>query len=137
MSHQSPFSGTGDGDDNVKMKEKEEKKPHKVSLLKLFAFADFYDYVLMAIGSVSAIVHGASVPVFFIFFGKLINVIGLAYLFPAAASHRVAKVCTNLNHLLMMVFVLKLSCTNFWHHMHVFFSMMGHLHYCEKTVLVQ
>ncbi|KAK9274981.1 hypothetical protein L1049_022238 [Liquidambar formosana] len=91
MSQQGPFSGTGDGDDNVKMKQKEEKKTHKVSLLKLFAFAHFYDYVLMAIGSVSAMVHGASVPVFFIYFGKLINVLGLAYLFPAAASDRVAK----------------------------------------------
>ncbi|CAI0471007.1 unnamed protein product [Linum tenue] len=63
----------------------------KVSFLKLFSFADFYDYVLMGIGSVGAIVHGASVPVFFIFFGKLINIIGLAYLFPKEASHRVAK----------------------------------------------
>ncbi|CAL1376173.1 unnamed protein product [Linum trigynum] len=63
----------------------------KVSFLKLFSFADFYDYVLMGIGSVGAIVHGASVPVFFIFFGKLINIIGLAYLFPKQASHRVAK----------------------------------------------
>ena len=71
----------------------ERKKEHKVSFLKLFSFADYYDYVLMAIGSVGACVHGASVPVFFIFFGKLINVIGLAYLFPKEASHKVAKVC--------------------------------------------
>ncbi|TKY70039.1 ABC transporter B family member 2 [Spatholobus suberectus] len=67
------------------------KKEHKVPLLKLFSFADFYDYVLMAVGSVGACIHGASVPVFFIFFGKLINVIGLAYLFPKEASHKVAK----------------------------------------------
>ena len=70
----------------------ERKKQHNVSFLKLFSFADYYDYVLMAIGSVGACVHGASVPVFFIFFGKLINVIGLAYLFPKEASHKVAKV---------------------------------------------
>ncbi|CAI8608612.1 unnamed protein product [Vicia faba] len=63
----------------------------KVPLLKLFSYADFYDYVLMAVGSVGACIHGASVPVFFIFFGKIINVIGLAYLFPKEASHQVAE----------------------------------------------
>lgn len=67
----------------------------KVPLLKIFSFADFYDYVLMVIGSVGACIHGASVPVFFIFFGKIINVIGLAYLFPKEASHQVAEVCTH------------------------------------------
>ncbi|GLT91243.1 hypothetical protein SLE2022_091400 [Rubroshorea leprosula] len=83
--------------DNDDMKKEEGKKkegqkpPQNVPLLKLFSFADFYDYVLMVLGSIGAIVHGASVPVFFIFFGKLINIIGLAYLFPQAASHRVAK----------------------------------------------
>lgn len=72
-------------------KEEEEEAKKKVPFFKLFAFADFYDYVLMAIGSLGACVHGASVPVFFIFFGKLINIIGIAYLFPASVSHRVAK----------------------------------------------
>ncbi|KAL2348926.1 hypothetical protein Fmac_002926 [Flemingia macrophylla] len=80
--------GTFSGDSAIESKS---KKEHKVSLLKLFSFADIYDYVLMAVGSVGACVHGASVPVFFIFFGKLINVIGLAYLFPKEASHKVAK----------------------------------------------
>lgn len=70
----------------------ERKKEHKVPFLKLFSFADSYDYVLMFVGSIGACVHGASIPVFFIFFGKLINVIGLAYLFPKEASHQVAKV---------------------------------------------
>ena len=46
----------------------------------------------MAIGLVGAYVHGASVPIFVIFFGKLINVLGMAYLFPKEASHRVAYV---------------------------------------------
>ncbi|CAA6669644.1 unnamed protein product [Spirodela intermedia] len=45
----------------------------------------------MAAGAVGACVHGASVPVFFIFFGKLINIIGIAYLFPTTVSDRVAK----------------------------------------------
>ncbi|KAJ0229117.1 ABC transporter B family member 10 [Hirschfeldia incana] len=73
-----------------KNKEKEKKRP-SVSLLKLFSFADSRDCVLMTLGSIGACIHGASVPVFFIFFGKLINIIGLAYLFPKEASHEVAK----------------------------------------------
>ncbi|KAL9665367.1 hypothetical protein QQ045_020786 [Rhodiola kirilowii] len=93
MSQQAgPFSGTDD-DDMIKKTKKPaaEKANRSVSLLKLFTFADFYDCVLMTIGSVGACVHGASVPVFFIYFGKLINVIGLAYLFPKQASHKVAS----------------------------------------------
>ncbi|KAH7659116.1 Xenobiotic-transporting ATPase protein [Dioscorea alata] len=62
----------------------------KVPFAKLFAFADGWDYLLMTIGSLGACAHGASVPVFFIFFGKLINIIGIAYLFPTTVSHRVA-----------------------------------------------
>ncbi|KAI4314502.1 hypothetical protein L6164_027405 [Bauhinia variegata] len=89
MSDWSTLSG-GSAGERKKEGEGVNKKQHTVPLLKLFSFADFYDYVLMAIGSVGACVHGASVPVFFIFFGKLINVIGLAYLFPKEASHKVA-----------------------------------------------
>ncbi|XVF11071.1 hypothetical protein REPUB_Repub07fG0237900 [Reevesia pubescens] len=84
------LSGNNQDSDDTK-KKKEVKKQHKVPLFKLFSFADFYDYVLMALGSLGACVHGASVPVFFIFFGKLINIIGMAYLFPKEASHKVAK----------------------------------------------
>nr|DAD17830.1 TPA_asm: hypothetical protein HUJ06_019293 [Nelumbo nucifera] len=74
-----------------KKDEKDEKKPQKVPFSKLFSFADFWDYVLMFLGSVGACVHGASVPVFFIFFGKLINIIGIGYLFPELVSHKVGK----------------------------------------------
>ncbi|KAF7809481.1 ABC transporter B family member 2 [Senna tora] len=77
--------------DSEEKKKLQGKKQQKVSFFKLFSFADLYDYVLMGIGSIGACVHGASVPVFFVFFGKLINIIGLAYLFPKEASHKVAK----------------------------------------------
>ncbi|CAI0472898.1 unnamed protein product [Linum tenue] len=86
----------------------------KVSFLKLFSFADFYDYVLMGIGSVGAIVHGASVPVFFIFFGKLINIIGLAYLFPKEASHRVAKVGNFMHYFSRFVFGFIIGFAKVW-----------------------
>ncbi|KAL0891056.1 hypothetical protein Bca101_015039 [Brassica carinata] len=73
--------------------DEQEKKAvtQKVSLLKLFSFADFNDCVLMTLGSIGACIHGASVPVFFIFFGKLINIIGIAYMDRHQASHKVAK----------------------------------------------
>ncbi|GFZ17130.1 P-glycoprotein 2 [Actinidia rufa] len=85
------------------------KKPQRVSLMKLFAFADAYDCFLMFVGSIGACVHGASVPVFFVFFGKIINTIGMAYLYPAAASHRVAKY--SLDFLYLSVVILFSSWT--------------------------
>jgi len=42
----------------------------------LFRFADGLDYVLMAIGSVGAIVHGCSLPIFLRFFADLVNSFG-------------------------------------------------------------
>ncbi|KAL3330883.1 hypothetical protein AABB24_034621 [Solanum stoloniferum] len=98
MSQQESHALSVDSGNISKMKQKnnngeeERKKTHqKVSLLKLFSFADSYDYLLMFLGSIGACLHGASVPVFFIFFGKMINIAGLAYLFPAQTSHKVAK----------------------------------------------
>ncbi|KAK9667818.1 hypothetical protein RND81_13G012700 [Saponaria officinalis] len=78
--------------ENKKEKEKNNNdKENKVAFSKLFSYADIYDYILMFVGSFGAIIHGVSVPVFFIFFGKLINLIGVAYLFPRETSHDVAK----------------------------------------------
>ncbi|XP_043716624.1 ABC transporter B family member 2-like [Telopea speciosissima] len=98
MNFQGPVSGDAkeekrkdsEGEEEEEEEQKEQKS-HKVPFLKLFAFADFWDYILMFLGSIGACVHGTSVPVFFIFFGKLINIIGIAYLFPASVSHKVAK----------------------------------------------
>ncbi|XP_011018527.1 PREDICTED: ABC transporter B family member 2-like isoform X2 [Populus euphratica] len=84
-------SNIEEADDVEKKRQEEKRKQQKVPFWKLFAFADFYDCLLMGLGSLGACVHGASVPVFFIFFGKLINIIGMAYLFPKEASHKVAK----------------------------------------------
>ena len=85
-------AGPEAGGKKKKKAAEEEAAAAKVPFLKLFSFADRWDCVLMAVGSLGACAHGASVPVFFIFFGKLINIIGLAYLFPTTVSGRVAKV---------------------------------------------
>ncbi|KAL2250660.1 ABC transporter B family member 1 [Sesamum indicum] len=50
--------------------------PPPVGLSELFRFADGLDYVLMAIGSVGAIVHGSSLPLFLRFFADLVNSFG-------------------------------------------------------------
>ncbi|RVW35932.1 ABC transporter B family member 1 [Vitis vinifera] len=43
---------------------------------ELFRFADGLDYVLMTIGSIGAIVHGSSLPIFLRFFADLVNSFG-------------------------------------------------------------
>ncbi|QCD81903.1 ABC transporter B family member 2-like [Vigna unguiculata] len=97
-------------------KEKGTQQERKVPLLKLFSFADSYDCVLMGVGSVGACVHGASVPVFFVFFGKIINVIGLAYLFPKEASHEVAKYALDFVYLSIVILFSSWTEVACWMH---------------------
>lgn len=59
----------------------EEKKTEKesvpsVGFSQLFRFADGLDYILMTIGTVGAIVHGCSLPIFLRFFADLVNSFG-------------------------------------------------------------
>lgn len=50
--------------------------PPAVGIRELFRFADNLDYVLMGIGTVGAIVHGTSLPLFLRFFADLVNSFG-------------------------------------------------------------
>ncbi|KAG0606707.1 hypothetical protein M758_9G161600 [Ceratodon purpureus] len=63
-----------DGDKDVPGEKKE--APGSVPFYRLFSFADPLDYLLMTVGTISAITHGAAMPVFFLFFGKLIDGFG-------------------------------------------------------------
>ncbi|XP_072971431.1 ABC transporter B family member 19-like isoform X2 [Typha angustifolia] len=54
--------------------EEEEKK--SLRFRELFSFADRRDWGLMAAGSIGAVVHGFSMPVFFLFLGHLLNGFG-------------------------------------------------------------
>nr|GME06595.1 ABC transporter B family member 1 [Ipomoea batatas] len=56
--------------------EKPSSPPPAVGFGELFRFADGLDYVLMGIGSLGAIVHGSSLPLFLRFFADLVNSFG-------------------------------------------------------------
>lgn len=73
-------------------KEKKAEPSDAVPLYQLFAYADPFDYLLMATGTVGAIAHGAALPVFFLFFGKLLNGFGANSNDPNQAAQVVAKV---------------------------------------------
>lgn len=60
-------------DKDKKGKKEKEEKPPAVPLLKLFRFSDKLDVLLMVLGTISSIGHGAAVPLQFIIFGDLIN----------------------------------------------------------------
>ncbi|CAI8614637.1 unnamed protein product [Vicia faba] len=65
----------GDGDGGGKEK-KGQSVVDAVGFGELFRFADGLDYVLMTIGTVGAIVHGCSLPIFLRFFADLVNSFG-------------------------------------------------------------
>ncbi|KAF5186151.1 Abc transporter b family member [Thalictrum thalictroides] len=70
---------------------KAEKKAQRISFLKLFSFADSLDYILMILGSVGACVHGAAMPVFIVFFGQLMDVLGSGYTSQGSITDKVSK----------------------------------------------
>ncbi|KAL5060040.1 hypothetical protein RYX36_031644 [Vicia faba] len=66
-----------DGDGGGGGKEKKgQSVVDAVGFGELFRFADGLDYVLMTIGTVGAIVHGCSLPIFLRFFADLVNSFG-------------------------------------------------------------
>lgn len=71
----------------------EKNKEQSVAFYKLFCFADRYDYLLMIFGSLGAVVHGSSMPVFFLLFGEMVNGFGKNQMDLHKMTHEVAKVC--------------------------------------------
>ncbi|CAM6101079.1 unnamed protein product [Calypogeia fissa] len=51
-------------------------KQPTVQFIRLFSFADKYDYFLMFFGTLGAAAHGSGVPIFLLFFGKVLNGLG-------------------------------------------------------------
>lgn len=94
-------------------KEMKQKGRAKASLqksvpyYKLFSHADGWDYLLMIVGGLAAIAHGVSIPVFYIFLGKLVNSLGSTVTNPARGlqmGREVSKVlCLKLNRFALAV----------------------------------
>lgn len=66
---------TDESDEKEKKKDQKEKeeKPPMIPLFQLFRFSDRIDVLFMVVGSISAIAHGAAIPIQFVIFGDLIN----------------------------------------------------------------
>ncbi|CAK8684913.1 unnamed protein product [Clavelina lepadiformis] len=56
-----------------KKKKDKEEPPPTVNYTEIFRYADSLDYFLLIIGTIAAGIHGAALPVMFIFFGDLTN----------------------------------------------------------------
>ncbi|GMP28913.1 hypothetical protein CsSME_00004257 [Camellia sinensis var. sinensis] len=69
----------------------EKKKEQSLPFYQLFSFADKYDWALMISGSLGAIVHGSSMPVFFLLFGEMVNGFGKNQLDLKTMTHEVSK----------------------------------------------
>lgn len=82
-------------------------KVQRVAYHKLFSFADKVDYVLMVVGGTAAVLHGAAVPVFFIYFSRLINDLGHSMGDPMKQTAEVSRVpYLNLNALVSFALCL-------------------------------
>lgn len=73
------------------MPEAEKKKEQSVPFFQLFSFADKFDYMLMATGTIGAIIHGSSMPVFFLLFGQMVNGFGKNQMDLQTMTHEVSK----------------------------------------------
>ncbi|KAL8545923.1 hypothetical protein ACS0TY_005877 [Phlomoides rotata] len=77
--------------DRKAMPAPEKKKEQSLPFYQLFSFADKYDYILMISGSVGAVIHGSSMPVFFLLFGQMVNGFGQNQMDLHKMTHEVAK----------------------------------------------
>ncbi|KAG0460760.1 hypothetical protein HPP92_021057 [Vanilla planifolia] len=80
----------------------------------LFYFADRLDYLLMFFGSVGSCIHGASLPVFFVLFGKLIDSLGSLSSDPHRLADEVSKHALQLVYLGAVVMVSAWIGVAFW-----------------------
>ncbi|KAL4581746.1 hypothetical protein LXL04_006274 [Taraxacum kok-saghyz] len=71
--------------------EAEKRKEQSLPFYQLFSFANKYDYALMILGSIGAIIHGSSMPCFFLLFGQMINGFGKNQSDLNTMTHEVSK----------------------------------------------
>ncbi|XP_057835072.2 ABC transporter B family member 19 [Cryptomeria japonica] len=109
-------SGSKDVNGGIAQDEKTKKTEHSLPFFKLFTFVDKYDWFLMSLGSVGAIIHGSAMPVFFLLFGELINGFGKNQDNPAKMADLVSKNALNFIYLGLVVLVSSWAEIACWMH---------------------
>ncbi|KAL7252655.1 hypothetical protein ACSBR1_007260 [Camellia fascicularis] len=71
--------------------EADKKKVQSLHFYQLFSFTGKYDWVLMISGSLGAIVHDSSMPIFFLLFNEMVNGFGKNQLDLKTMTHEVSK----------------------------------------------
>ncbi|GFS34193.1 P-glycoprotein 6 [Actinidia rufa] len=71
----SPYRGTSAEAIPVEVEEEIEPPPAAVPFSRLFACADRFDWVLMAVGSLAAAAHGTALVVYLHYFAKIVNLL--------------------------------------------------------------
>ncbi|KAJ9186430.1 hypothetical protein P3X46_002003 [Hevea brasiliensis] len=99
-------------DQNSRSKMDQERP--SISFFGLFSAADRIDYFLMFLGSVGSCIHGAALPVFFIFFGRMIDSLGNLALDPHKMSSQVSRHALYLVYLGLVVFASAWIGVAFW-----------------------
>ncbi|CAI5481222.1 unnamed protein product [Closterium sp. Yama58-4] len=78
-------------DDPKEKKGKKKEKQPAVPYWRLFSYADRTDWALMAVGSIGAVLHGAALPLSFLFLGKMVDSFGSNDLSGVNTSARVRR----------------------------------------------
>ena len=93
MAESAAANGAGGGGDAAGDGKK--RADQAVAFHELFSFADKWDLMFMAAGSLGALAHGAAMPLFFLLFGDLINGFGKNQTDLRTMTDEVAKVRTS------------------------------------------
>ncbi|KGN60047.1 ABC transporter B family member 13 isoform X1 [Cucumis sativus] len=109
------LASNGELDQNPPTKmEEQEVKLSKMSFFGLFGAADGIDCLLMVFGSLGAFVHGASLPVFFVLFGRMIDSLGHLSKHPHRLSSRIVENALYLIYLGLIVLASAWIGVAFW-----------------------
>ncbi|EOA39501.1 hypothetical protein CARUB_v10008108mg [Capsella rubella] len=86
-----PSNGNIHAEIETKLEEKKKMKKESVSLLGLFGAADNVDCFLMFLGGLGTCIHGGTLPLFFVFFGGMLDSLGNLSTDPKAISSHVSQ----------------------------------------------